>query len=83
MDDRSAAIRDRALRHDDSSNSPPFEHDLVDGFIRRWSAGPAQRLKERQGAQSHFLDLCRLLAIDLPVDDDNYCFERVMKCIGG
>ncbi|MFT4101839.1 MAG: N-6 DNA methylase, partial [Burkholderiaceae bacterium] len=81
--DRSPTLRSRSSHLAGDSGATPSGQSFVEAFIRRWSAGPAQRLKERQGAQSHFLDLCRLLAIDPPVDDDNYCFERGMKGVGG
>lgn len=42
-------------------------------FIEKWKGNP---LGERQGAQSHFIDLCDLLGIDKPVDQENYCFEK-------
>ncbi|RQR29571.1 class I SAM-dependent DNA methyltransferase [Burkholderia sp. Bp9143] len=31
---------------------------------------------ERAGAQSHFLDLCRLLEVPTPDDPESYCFEK-------
>ncbi len=46
-------------------------------FIRKWSPGsPAHALNERAGAQAHFIDLCRVLAVPEPGDPDAYCFER-------
>lgn len=46
-------------------------------FIRKWGpGGAAYELNERAGAQSHFIDLCRLLGVSEPADPDNYCFER-------
>lgn len=46
-------------------------------FNRKWGpAGLAYGLNERAGAQSHFIDLCRLLGVDTPDDPKNYCFER-------
>src|SRR5574338_1557384 len=42
-------------------------------FIAKWRDNA---LTERQGAQSHFLDLCELLAVPKPHDPDRYCFER-------
>jgi hypothetical protein len=49
----------------------------VNDFIRKWRAAD---LKERSGAQEHFLDLCRLLGEPSPADADPagdfYCFER-------
>jgi hypothetical protein len=46
-------------------------------FMRKWGpGGPACELNERAGAQSHFIDLCRLLGVSEPADPDHYCFER-------
>ena len=46
-------------------------------FVRKWQAGaPAHGLNERAGAQAHFIDLCRVLAVPEPGDPDSYCFER-------
>ena len=46
-------------------------------FIAKWRAS---ELKERSAAQSHFIDLCRLLGEPTPTDADPagewYCFER-------
>ena len=46
-------------------------------FITKWSEST---LGERQAAQSHFLDLCRLLEVEGPVDADTsgeaYAFEK-------
>ena len=46
-------------------------------FIAKWRAS---ELKERSAAQSHFIDLCRLLGEPTPTDADStgdwYCFER-------
>jgi type II restriction/modification system DNA methylase subunit YeeA len=53
-------------------------------FIRRWTDS---ELRERQGAQSHFNDLCALLGEPTPAEDDNkgdrYCFERGAAKTGG
>ena len=53
-------------------------------FIRKWSDS---RLRERQGAQEHFIDLCRLLGEPTPAEDDpfgdHYCFERGAEKVGG
>ncbi len=53
-------------------------------FTRKW--GDSQ-LRERQGAQEHFLDLCRLLGQPTPAEDDpegeRYCFERGVEKEGG
>ena len=46
-------------------------------FITKWSES---KLGERQAAQSHFLDLCRLLEVDSPAEadtsGDTYAFEK-------
>ncbi len=53
-------------------------------FIRKWSDAT---LRERQGSQEHFLDLCRLLGEPTPAEDDphgeRYCFERGATKAGG
>ena len=54
-------------------------------FISKWRAS---ELKERSAAQEHFIDLCRLLGEQTPVEGDptgkRYCFERgVRKETGG
>lgn len=53
---------------------PPL---IPSDFIRKWSDS---ELRERQGAQSHFNDLCRVLGEPTPAEDDpkgdHYCFER-------
>ena len=53
-------------------------------FIRKWSDS---QLRERQGAQEHFIDLCRLLGEPTPAEDDplgdRYCFERGAGKTGG
>jgi type II restriction/modification system DNA methylase subunit YeeA len=53
-------------------------------FISKWSDS---RLRERQGAQEHFIDLCRLLGQPTPAEDDpvgeRYCFERGAAKVGG
>ena len=49
-------------------------------FIDKWEAS---RLKERSGAQEHFIDLCRLLDLQTPAEADpegeTYCFEKGAK----
>jgi SAM-dependent methyltransferase len=46
-------------------------------FVMKWAPGaPADRLNERAGAQSHFIDLCALLSVPAPSDPASYCFER-------
>lgn len=57
-------------------------------FIAKWGApdgvpGPAYGLNEEQGAQSHFLDLCELLAVPKPGSEDGYRFEEKSAVIGG
>ena len=57
----------------------------VDTFIRKWRAA---ELKERSGAQEHFIDLCHVLGEPTPAEADptglSYCFERgATKVTGG
>lgn len=53
-------------------------------FVEKW--GNAQ-LRERQGAQSHFIDLCKLLGVENPTDADPsgewYAFEKGAAKTGG
>ena len=54
-------------------------------FITKWTASA---LKERSGAQEHFIDLCRLLGEPTPAEahpsGETYCFERgARKDTGG
>ena len=53
-------------------------------FIRKWGDST---LRERQGAQSHFNDLCALIGEPTPTEDDpfgeRYCFERGAEKVGG
>jgi type II restriction/modification system DNA methylase subunit YeeA len=53
-------------------------------FIAKWRDS---ELRERQGSQEHFLDLCRLLGVPTPAEDDpkgeRYCFERGAEKVGG
>ena len=54
-------------------------------FIAKWRSS---ELKERSGAQEHFIDLCRLLGEPTPAEadptGDHYCFERgARKDTGG
>ena len=53
-------------------------------FIQKWSDS---KLRERQGSQEHFIDLCRLLGEPTPAEDDptgeRYCFERGAEKVGG
>ena len=52
-------------------------------FVRKWAAGTAaNELNERAGAQSHFIDLCRVLEVPEPGDPDQYCFERGLTKTG-
>ena len=53
-------------------------------FIQKWGpGGPAFHLNEEQGAQSHFLDLCELLAVPKPGSEAGYLFEEKNSLIGG
>ena len=53
-------------------------------FIQKWGpGGPACGLNEEQGAQSHFLDLCELLAVPKPGSEAGYLFEEKNSVIGG
>ena len=46
-------------------------------FVRKWGpGGSAHALNERAGAQTHFIDLCRVLGVPEPDDPERYCFER-------
>lgn len=49
----------------------------VSEFQHRWSNPPAH-LTERQAAQAHFIDLCRLFGVPAPTDahSPDYSFER-------
>jgi len=53
-------------------------------FVSKWSAA---KVRERQGSQEHFIDLCRLLGEETPVeadpDGDWYCFEKGAAKTGG
>ena len=54
-------------------------------FIAKWSDA---KLRERAGAQSHFIDLCKVLGEKAPTDADPkgewYAFEKgAMKTGGG
>ncbi|MDB5932183.1 MAG: adenine-specific methyltransferase protein class [Polaromonas sp.] len=53
-------------------------------FIEKWGpGGPAHGLNEEQGAQSHFLDLCELLAVPKPGSEPGYLFEEKNFVLGG
>lgn len=66
--------------------SPGGTADVTpDEFIRKWKTA---ELKERAAAQSHFIDLCRMLEEPAPTDADPkgdwYAFERgATKTTGG
>lgn len=49
-------------------------------FIARWRN---TTLKERQGSQSHFNELCDLLEVEKPHDPDSYTFEKSTLKLGG
>jgi type II restriction/modification system DNA methylase subunit YeeA len=53
-------------------------------FVTKWGDS---RLRERQGSQEHFIDLCHLLGQPTPAEDDplgeRYCFERGAEKVGG
>ncbi|MDO9317135.1 MAG: N-6 DNA methylase [Gammaproteobacteria bacterium] len=50
-------------------------------FIKTWAGNS---LTEKQGAQPHFEDLCRLLGVDPPRKDGDYCYEQgLQKMLGG
>lgn len=53
-------------------------------FIAKWGpGGPSYYLNEEQGAQSHFLDLCDVLAVPKPGTRADYLFEEKGQVIGG
>ena len=58
--------------------------DSIAVFIAKWRAST---LKERSAAQEHFIDLCRLLGVKTPAEEDPhgewYCFEKGAKKTGG
>jgi type II restriction/modification system DNA methylase subunit YeeA len=49
-------------------------------FVNKWRES---ELRERQGSQMHFLELCDLLGEPRPSDPENYCFERGAEKVGG
>ena len=53
-------------------------------FVSKWSRS---ELRERQGSQSHFNDLCALLGVLDPATADpageHFCFERGAEKVGG
>jgi SAM-dependent methyltransferase len=58
--------------------------DAVTAFIAKWRTST---LKERSAAQEHFIDLCRLLDIKTPAEEDPhgdwFTFEKGAKKTGG
>jgi len=52
-------------------------------FIAKWGpGGPAFKLNEEQGAQSHFIDLCDLLDVPRPGSEEGYLFEQGGRIAG-
>ena len=54
-------------------------------FVNRWSNTV---LSERQVAQSHFLDVCKLVGVEMPADgkteeEEDFAFETSIKVRGG
>ncbi len=49
-------------------------------FAEKWRES---ELRERQGSQMHFLELCDLLGEPRPSDPEAYCFERGAEKAGG
>lgn len=49
-------------------------------FVEKWRES---ELRERQGSQMHFLELCDLLGEPRPDKPDSYCFERGAEKAGG
>ncbi|MBI1196452.1 MAG: class I SAM-dependent DNA methyltransferase [Phenylobacterium sp.] len=53
-------------------------------FIAKWRDS---ELRERQGSQEHFIDLCHVLGVPTPAEEDprgeRYCFERGAEKVGG
>jgi type II restriction/modification system DNA methylase subunit YeeA len=49
-------------------------------FVEKWRES---ELRERQGSQMHFLELCDLLGEPRPDQPDSYCFERGAEKVGG
>ena len=54
-------------------------------FIEKWKS--AENLTEREAAQTHFRDLCVLLGVKAPYEDDpssaDYAFEKGASKVGG
>jgi len=49
-------------------------------FVEKWRDA---ELRERQGAQMHFIELCDLLGEPRPDQPESYCFERGVEKAGG
>ena len=49
-------------------------------LVEKWRES---ELRERQGSQMHFLEMCDLLGEPLPADPESYCFERGAGKVGG
>ena len=63
-----------------TSTPPPLS---ARDFIANWGpGGPAHALTERAGAQTHFIDLCRLLGVAEPGDPERYTFEKGLTRTG-
>ena len=78
VDERSRVVRARDLSALSTGLLVVAVGAMTPGmFIAKWRAS---ELKERSAAQSHFIDLCRLLGEPTPTDADPaggwYCFER-------
>lgn len=79
--DMAKLSRHRAAPHPTPSPDEPM---TPAAFIEKWSRS---ELRERQGAQEHFIDLCHLLGEKTPAEEDatgaSYCFERGVRKAGG
>ena len=55
--------------------SPPTM--TADQFVEKWSNAS---VRENQGSQTHFNDLCAILGVETPIEADptgqTYCFEK-------
>lgn len=49
-------------------------------FVEKWRDA---ELRERQGSQMHFIELCELLGEPRPDQPETYCFERGVEKAGG
>ncbi len=60
-----------------SSAAAPVTSMTPIAFIKKWRP---VALTERQAAQEHFIDLCRLVGHPTPIEADptgeSYCFEK-------